>query len=93
VIDGIAQGISLHIYGRKGNAFEYHFLKQGDIGENETFYIGDSDDDEPVASLLPREHFIVPFFASDEVKQRFATQHGAFVPESEDDLESFLLKK
>ena len=53
-------------------------------------YVGDNAVDEPVAEMLPRGHFIVPFLAPSEFKQHMSTKHGAFVPETTDELSAYL---
>ena len=46
--------------------------------------------DEPIAGLLPRGRFIVPFLAPDAFKEHMSAAYGAFVPESADELSAYL---
>jgi len=86
--DGKAVGFSLDVYEEKARYIMSRFLdihtREGDI-----LYIGDSSDDMPVAQMLPKGNFIVPFLAPYEFKEEMARKYGAFVPESQKDLERY----
>ena len=88
-----AIGLTLGIYGRKAEVLRTEFFDKRGFGENDTLYLGDSRDDEPVAEILATGNFIVPFLAPDQFKQEMASKHKAFVPESEEDLLKYLQKK
>jgi len=85
-----AVGLTLGIYGKKPEVLRAEFFDRRGLRENDTLYLGDSEDDEPIAEMLDRGGFIVPFFADDEFRERMASKHGAFVPESEQDLLKYL---
>lgn len=86
-------GLTLGIYERKPEVLRTEFFGKRGLRENDTIYLGDSEDDEPIAEILASGNFVVPFFASDEFKQRLASRYKAFVPESEDDLLKYLNSK
>ncbi len=89
-----AIGFTLDIYERKGEAMKDEFFDTHGFRPEETIYLGDDlKDDGPVADLLPPGHFVVPFLATDDVKQEFAAKRKAFVPESEADLQRYLEAK
>ncbi len=83
-------GLTLEIYERKPEVLRTEFFEKRGLRENDTLYLGDSEDDEPIAEILVPGNFIVPFLASDEFKQRLASKYGAFVPENEEDLMKYL---
>ncbi len=87
---GKVVGLTLDIYGRKPEVLIAEFFEKRGLRENNTLYLGDSEDDEPIAEILVPGNFIVPFLASDEFKQRLASKYKAFVPESERDLMKYL---
>lgn len=89
---GKAVCFMLNIYGEKASTFEDAFLKGRDWKPEETLYSGDTEDDLPVASLLPKGHFVAPFLATDDFKQLVAEKYGAFVPEDQQDLTNYLKK-
>lgn len=89
---GIAKRMTLDIYGRKGEVFEDEFLRERGFDPQATVYAGDTKDDLPVADLLPRGRFVVPFSATGEFREMAAGMYGAFAPESQQDLQAFLLK-
>lgn len=83
-------GLTLEIYERKPEVLETEFFKKRGLRENNTLYLGDSKDDEPIAEILIPGNFIVPFFASDKFKQRLSSKYKAFVPENEMDFARYL---
>jgi phosphoglycolate phosphatase-like HAD superfamily hydrolase len=83
-------GLTLEIYERKPEVLRTEFFEKGGLRENDTLYLGDSEDDEPIAEILIPGNFIVPFLATDEFKQRVSSKHKAFVPENEEDLLKYL---
>lgn len=85
-------GFTLDIYGKKAKVFKESFLNDEGWKSDETIYSGDTEDDLPVADLLPKGHFVAPFLASDDFKQLAAKTYGAFVPESEQDWANYLKK-
>ena len=87
--DGRAVGITCAIFGKKPVVFERAFLDERGFDPKKTFYFGDEDQDEGILYLLPHEHFIVPFLATDEYREYMAGK-GAFVPEDRKDLSRFL---
>ncbi len=99
--NGKVERLTLDIYGEKPEVIDRFFFAgplnisgkrlESRFRPDNTFYLGDDPkDDGPVADLLPRGHFIVPFLASDAVKQLFAERHNAFVPKDEHDMEKYL---
>ncbi len=90
VNDGKVLGITLDIYEKKAEFLQSEFFEKRGLRENDTLYLGDTIDDEPIAELLAPGNFIVPFFAPDEFKERLASKHKAFVPETEQDLLRYL---
>jgi hypothetical protein len=40
--------------------------------------------------MLPRGHFIVPFLAPDDFREKMATKYGAFAPVTPNDLAAYL---
>lgn len=88
--DGKVLGLTLDIYGRKPEVLKDEFFDKREFKDKETVYLGDDRDDEGVAVMLPKGNFIVPFFASDEFRQKMASRHGAFVPKDQADLQKYL---
>jgi phosphoserine phosphatase len=86
-------GLTLEIYEKKPEVLRTEFFEKRGLRENDTLYLGDSEDDEPIAEILVPGNFIIPFFASDEFKQKLASKHRAFVPENEEDLLKYLQKR
>lgn len=86
-------GLTLDIYGKKPEVMRREFFENRGLREDDTLYLGDSEDDEPIAEMIDRGSFIVPFFALDEFKQMMASKHKAFVPKSEEDLLKYLQSK
>jgi phosphoserine phosphatase len=85
---GIAIGLTLGIYDRKAEVLEEEFFRKLGMGFNghNTAYIGDSDDDKPIARILDPGNFVVSLLASDDFKQEMASECGAAVPENEADM-------
>jgi phosphoserine phosphatase len=88
-----ALGFTADIYERKPEVLRHGFFDRWALRKGDTIYMGDSEDDEKVAEMLPPGDFIVPFFASEEYRQRMASRHKAFVPASEADLDTYLRNK
>ncbi|MBI3412670.1 MAG: HAD family hydrolase [Candidatus Aenigmarchaeota archaeon] len=86
-------GFNTDIYGRKAEVLEDRFFREGNLRPETTLYIGDSGEDEPVASVLPQGNFIVPFLATDDFKEKMASKHNAFVPKNREELQDFLRTK
>ena len=86
----IAVGLTFEIYEKKPEVLKSEFSEKRGLKENEILYFGDSEDDELVADVLAPGNFIVPFFASDDFKQKLSSKHKAFVPESEKELLKYL---
>lgn len=87
--NGKAAGFTLDIYGIKGIVFQRRFLGENLRGQG-VAYLGDTEDDEPVAEILPRGGFIVPFMAKPEFRERMTKTYGAFAPRDEPDLLNYL---
>lgn len=91
--DGIAIAFTLRIYEEKWQVLEDEFFKKRGFRPENTLYIGDDiKDDGPVAEMLPKGYFIVPFLATDEAREELSRKYGAFVPEDERDLRRYLLR-
>lgn len=88
--NGKAVGFTLNIYGEKAEVMEREFFEEEGLREDTTLYVGDSEDDEPIADILVPGNFIVSFFASDDFKERMSSKHKAFVPKSEEDLRKYI---
>lgn len=88
-----AVGLTLDIYGKKAETLTDRFFRERGLRESDILYLGDSEDDEPVAELLPNGSFIVPFFAQSGFRKVMASKHKAFVPENEADLQRYLETK
>ena len=71
--------------------FIENFFESHDYNPKDTFYLGDTTDDEPVAGYLPPGHFIVPFYATDRFRNHMRSEYGAFSPEDEESLKNHLL--
>jgi phosphoserine phosphatase len=89
----VMRGVTLDIYGKKGEVFEDEFLRKRGFVAESAVYAGDTEDDLPVAKMLPRGHFVVPFYASNAFREKAARVYGAFVPEDQADWADFLAKK
>ena len=83
-------GLTLEIYKRKPAMLRTKFFERKGFRENDTLYLGDSEDDEPIAEILVPGNFIVSFLALDDFKERLASKHKAFIPENEEDLLKYL---
>lgn len=92
VNDGSVVGFTMDIYGRKAEVLRREFFERLGLTEKDVLYAGDTEDDEPIADLLPRGHFIVPLLASAGFRERMASK-GAFAPEDEKDFELYLRKR
>jgi len=90
VNDGKVLGITLDIYEKKVQFLQSEFFEKRGLRENNTLYLGDTKDDEPIAELLVPGNFIVPFLAPDEFKEKMASKYKAFAPETEQDLLRYL---
>jgi len=86
-------GFVNEVYGRKQNIIKEEFLYKKNLREKDIIYLGDSYIDEPIAEILPKGNFIVPFLADEDYKEKMSAKYGAFVPESEDDLIKYLKNK
>lgn len=84
-----AFGFTLELYGRKAGALREEFLEKRDFEPEETIFMGDTEEDLAVISVIPPENFVVSLLASDEFKT-LASRNGAFVPEDEADLRNKL---
>jgi len=88
--NGRVKSMGQNIYGRKADYMENEFFRGFGFREWNTYYIGDTKDDEPVAELLPPEHFIVSEYASDDFKEYMALKYKARVPSKKHDLKIIL---
>jgi phosphoserine phosphatase len=85
---GKAIDFDLDVYKRKHECL-LRALNERRLKPEQTAYIGDSEDDEGCFQIVG--HPIVALMAPEEVKERCARVHRAFVPRNEDDLASYLL--
>jgi len=87
-------GFTTNIYGKKAEVVQERFFRRNVLGEglNErnTLYIGDSQDDEPVAEILAPGNFIVSLMATDEYREHMARKYKAQTPENREDVERLL---
>ena len=88
--DGRALGLTARYRDDKAGDFKTEFLDRRGWSPSGITYAGDTFVDEPIAGLLPRGHFIVPFLAPDAFKEHMSAAYGAFVPESPDELSAYL---
>ena len=88
--DGRALGLTARYRDDKAGDFEAEFVDRRGWSPSGTVYAGDNAADEPIAELLPRGRFIVPFLAPDAFKEHMSAGYGAFVPESTDELSAYL---
>ena len=86
-----AERFTLDIYGKKPDVMEEKFFVEKGFSPDDTFYLGDTEDDLPVTETLPDGHFIVPFLATEGFREKASGKYGAFVPENEQDLQKYLL--
>ena len=84
---GRATEFLLKIY-RNKHQLLLEALSHRNLDENRTVYIGNSEDDEGCFTIV--RYPIVAFLAADELKERWASQYKAFVPEDERDLVNYL---
>lgn len=87
-----ALGFTLKIYGEKAKILKEEFFEKRHLRESDIVYFGDSEDDEPIAAILPPGNFIVPFLASNDYRQKLGSKYKAFVPQSGRDLDDYLKK-
>ncbi len=90
---GRSLGMTLGIYGRKGEVMKSVYFDEVGLDPKTTYYMGDTDDDVSVAELLPTGNFIVPFLASEDFRESMARELGAFVPDDRRDLQRYVEKK
>ena len=88
--DGRALGLTARYRDDKAGDFKAEFLDRRGWSPSGIVYAGDNAADEPIAELLPRGHFAVPFLAPDAFKEHMSAAYGAFVPESTDELSAYL---
>jgi len=88
--DGLALGLTKRYRDDKAGDFRAEFLDRRGWSPSGIIYAGDSSVDEPIAGLLPRGHFIVPFLAPDAFKENMSATYGAFVPQNSDELSAYL---
>ena len=88
--DGRALGLTARYRDDKAGDFKAEFLDRRGWSPSGIVYAGDNAADEPIAALLPRGRFVVPFLAPDTFKEHMSAEHGAFVPESADELGAYL---
>lgn len=88
--DGRALGLTARYRDDKAGDFKAEFLDRRGWSPSEIVYAGDNAADEPIAELLPRGRFIVPFLAPDAFKEHMSATYGAFVPKSADELSAYL---
>ncbi len=87
--DGKAVEFVLNIYRNKPRLL-VELLRRRGLDADRVAYIGDSEDDEGCFEMV--KYPIVPFLAPEELKQRYAQEYRAFVPESEKELADFIRK-
>ena len=80
---------ALNIYKNKPRLLT-DLLRRRNMDANRVAYLGDSEDDEGCFEIV--KYPIVPFLASEEVKQRYVQEYQAFVPDSEKDLSDYIRK-
>lgn len=85
--DGKAVGFPLRIY-RNKPALLARLLEERGIDAARTAYVGDSEDDEGCFEMV--RFPIVPFLAPENVKEAYARRYGAFVPQTELELQDYL---
>ncbi len=88
--DGRTLGLTTRYRDDKAGDFKAEFLDQRGWSPSEIIYAGDNFVDEPIAELLPRGHFVVPFLASDAFKEHMSATYGAIVPKDSDELSAYL---
>ena len=70
--DGRALGLTKRFRDDKAGDFKAEFLERRGWSPSEIIYAGDGSVDEPIARLLPRGHFIVPFLATDAFREHMS---------------------
>jgi phosphoglycolate phosphatase-like HAD superfamily hydrolase len=87
--DGKAMGFGLSIYGHKHELIDEIFQRRN-INPEEVAYIADTEDE---AGCFEKVKYpVVSLLVSDELKNKFAREYKAFVPESIEDLDNYLNK-
>lgn len=86
--NGYALEFGLSIYGSKHHVLE-RVMRERKLDPAQVAYIGDSEDDAGCLEMVG--YPLVPFFAPDELKQRFSRQYNAFVPRDGEDLHKYLI--
>ena len=87
---GRVLGLTAFYRDDKAGDFKAEFVDRRGLSPSEIIYAGDHSVDEPIAGLLPRGHFIVPFLVPDAFKEHMSAAYGAFVPESPKELSAYL---
>lgn len=85
--NGKAIEFGLNIYKNKAKLL-LDLLHERKLDAGGVAYIGDSEDDEGCFEIVG--HPIIAFLAPEELKERFARKHRAFVPSGEEDLVNYL---
>jgi hypothetical protein len=75
--DMLVRGLTLEIYEEKGRYLEQEFFNGFGFKDWNTYYVGDTDDDEPIADMIPKGHFITSRYATDDFKQKMARGYKA----------------
>ena len=88
--EGVAVGFTSRYRDGKAASFSDLFLESRGYAPDQVAYSGDSDVDEPIASMLPPGHFIVPLLATNQFRQHMVADHGAFAPEDEAELRAYV---
>lgn len=73
----IATGISLDIYGRKAEVLRSQIIRDFKVSPEKILYCGDSDDDLPIARIIPKGNFIVPSCAIEDFRDRMIAEFTA----------------
>ncbi|UCC60877.1 MAG: hypothetical protein JSV02_03385, partial [Dehalococcoidia bacterium] len=85
--NGRAVGFSLDIYKRKHEVLA-ELLNELRLHPSRVVYIGDSEDDEGCFQIVG--HPILAFLSTDALKEKYARDYYAFVPQDEADLANHL---
>jgi len=89
-VDGVAIGFTSRYRDDKATAFKAMFLEERGYASEQVAFSGDSEADEPIASMLPAGHFIVPLLATHEFRHDMVADYGAFAPENEADMQAYI---
>lgn len=84
---GRAIEFGLNIYKNKPRLL-LELLRDRNMDASRVAYLGDSEDDEGCFEIV--RYPVVAFFAAEELKERYAQKHKAFVPKDEKDLANYL---